>query len=191
MRLMTNEQHEPPDQADEGGAAQLEQFVHVLTNSQSHLRAYLVAALGNYDDALEVLQRTNVVLWRNARKFRAGAEFMPWAIALARYEIMSFYRDRQRDRHVFTEEVAMLMLQTAAAQPPDLAERQAALRFCVAKLNNTSQEMIKLRYETQSSIAQMATQLHRTEDSIKSALLRVRKQLAECINKRLLAESAG
>lgn len=173
-----------------GGEPPLERFVRELTDSQGRLKAYLLAALGNYDDASEVLQRTNLVLWRNAENFRPGAAFMPWAITLARYEIMSFYRDRSRDRHVFTEEVALLMLQAAVEQHSDLVERQLALRFCIGKLTDTSREMIALRYEHRTPIVQIAARLHRTEGAIKSALVRIRKTLADCIVKRLETESA-
>lgn len=170
---------------DDGNPSELETFIQHLTECQGNLRAYLLAALGNYNDASEVLQQTNLVLWRNARSFRAGAEFMPWAITLAKYEIMSFYRDRSRDRHVFTEEVAAMMLQAAAAEMPNLSERQVALRECLKHLPPTSQEMIKLRYENRTSIVQMAEKLKRTENAVKSALVRVRKSLEQCINRRI------
>jgi RNA polymerase sigma-70 factor, ECF subfamily len=171
--------------SDPGGDREMEEFIAKLTDSQSNLKTYLLAALGNLDDAMEVLQRTNLVLWRNARNFRPEAEFMPWAITLAKYEIMSFYRDRGRDRHVFSEEVATLMLQTAAAELPDLTDRMMALRDCVNKLPAASQEMLRLRYGSRASIAQIAEQLNRTQDAIKSALARVRKSLEGCIDRRI------
>ena len=184
---MSDDQEPQPDTPPD---PQLDGFVHQLTESQSSLRAYLLAALGNYDDASEVLQRTNLVLWRNARKFRPEAEFMPWAVTLARFEVMSFYRDRSRDRHVFTEELALLMLQSAETEKVDLVDRQAALRQCIAQLPQTSREMVAMRYESRTSIAAMATRMERTENAIKSALVRIRKALAECITKRMEVDSA-
>ncbi|WP_425400138.1 sigma-70 family RNA polymerase sigma factor [Aeoliella sp.] len=175
---------------DSVGGSEIENFVHLLTESQGSLKAYLLAALGNFDDAAEVLQRTNLTLWRNAAKFRPGAEFMPWAVTLARYEVMSFYRDRSRDRHVFSEEVALLMLSAATEHAPDLDDRHHALRICLGELPKASQKMIQLRYEHRSPIAEIARELKRTEDAIKSALLRIRKSLANCILKRLELDSA-
>lgn len=181
------------DESDKGNSeapspqeeANLDRFVQQLTNSQSNLRAYLVASLGNYEDASEVLQQTNLVLWRNAQSFRPGADFMPWALTLAKYEIMSFYRDRRRDRHVFTEEVATLMLRTASEELPDLNERFTALRECIGKLSEDHREMVRLRYEDKAPIARIAKQLARTENSIKSALVRIRQSLGNCISRRL------
>jgi RNA polymerase sigma-70 factor, ECF subfamily len=181
------DQHEANQSADraEQVDAGLEEFIYLLTESQTSLKAYLLAALGSYDDAAEVLQRTNLVLWRNAKSFRAGADFMSWAVTLAKYEIMSFYRDRRRDRHVFSEELATLMLQTAADDLPNISERHTALRECVAQLPTTSREMIRLRYEDRKPIQQIAERLERTDNAIKSALLRIRKSLATCIRRRV------
>lgn len=164
---------------------QLSEFIEKLTASQSILRAYILAALGNYNDAADVLQRTNLTLWKNADSFREGSEFMPWASTLAKYEILSFYRDRGRDRHVFSEEVATLMLQAVATQVPDVTDRQIALRHCLEKLPARSRDLLRHRYEGGASVAEIAAQTRRSEDSVKSAMLRVRKKLENCIEGRL------
>jgi len=104
---------------------------------------------------------------------------------------MSFYRDRNRDRHIFSEELAMMMLQIADEKRPDVSDRQVALRFCLDKLPNASRELILLRYEHQTPIRKMADKLQRTEDAIKSALVRIRKSLANCITNRMVKDSAA
>lgn len=164
---------------------QLSQFIEKLTESQSTLRAYILAALGDYNDAADVLQRTNLTLWRNAESFRAGSEFMPWAATLAKYEVLSFYRDRGRDRHVFNEDVAMLLLQSVSTEVLDVTDRQIALRQCLASLPDHSRELLKQRYAGGASVSEMAAANRKSEDSIKSSLLRVRKKLESCIESRL------
>lgn len=163
----------------------LEGFVRELTVAQPRLRAYLLATLGNAEDAGEVHQRTNLALWRNAAAFRLGADFMPWAITIAKYEVLSFYRDQSRDRHVFVEDVALLMLDTASKGVERLEERQEALRQCVTQLEEPSQAILRLRYEDEKSIAEIAESTKRTADAIKSALLRIRKALERCVTLRL------
>lgn len=163
----------------------LEEFIRQLTLSQSRLRAYLLATIGNAEDAAEVHQRTNLTLWRKAASFRHGSEFMPWAITIAKYEVLSFYRDQSRDRHVFVEDVAMLMLETATKVEGRLEDRQEALRRCVSELGNTSQTLLRLRYEEEKSIGEIAAATKRTADAVKSALLRVRKSLQKCVTLRL------
>jgi RNA polymerase sigma-70 factor (ECF subfamily) len=179
---------------DEGpppeGAPDLATFIGCLTESQGRVRAFLLAALGNYDDAAEVLQRTNLVLWRNAASFRPGADFMPWALTLAKYEILSFYRDRSRDRHVFSQELAERMMNVAENDLVDVPSRQAALRECLKPLKGTPRRLIDMRYDGGQSIAEMARALGKSEASVKMQLMRVRRSLENCIQARLQGEPA-
>ncbi|WP_425396052.1 sigma-70 family RNA polymerase sigma factor [Aeoliella sp.] len=181
---MDNKQEPDSELNPADDAAGLDRFVTCLTESQSSLHAFLVASLGNYDDAGEVLQRTNLALWRKARQFDPEAKFMPWAVAVARYEVLAFYRDRSRDKHVFSEELAVNMLDATATLLPELTPRLAALRECIAELPATSRDMLRHRYEDDATLLQISQQLDRTENAIKFALVRIRKALAACIDRR-------
>lgn len=165
--------------------AGLDDFIQQLTASQSRLRAYILASLGNLVDTADVLQRTNLALWKNARRFRPDAEFLPWAVTLARYEILSFYRDRSRDRHVFSEDVALMMLDAVREEAPDPDDRQAALRECLEQLPAGSRELLTRRYSAGESMSQIAETTRRSENAVKCAFVRIRKALAKCIETRL------
>jgi RNA polymerase sigma-70 factor, ECF subfamily len=175
---------ETPTMSDERSEA-LEAYVQQLTASQSRLRGYILASLGNYADAADVLQRTNLVLWKKAGEFRPGAEFLPWGLTIARYEVLSFLRDGQRDRHVYSTAVAELMLDSATAEASDANERQVALRKCLEKVPRRNRELLWQRYSAEMSIRQIAAEANRTEDSIKSLFLRIRKGLERCVEASL------
>lgn len=179
----------PRDDDSHGDGADTERFIAELTQAQASLRAYIFAAVGNHNDTSDILQRANLVLWKNAGGFRPGAPFMPWAITITKYEVLSHYRDRSRDRHVFAEDVAMLMFQTAQERMSDPNDRQVALRECVEQLPKTSREMVRLRYESGDSIRQIAEALDRSDNAIKCAFLRIRKSLEQCVERQLQAES--
>ncbi len=163
----------------------LDAFVQELTAAQGNLRAYILASLGSTADTSDVLQRTNLVLWKNASKFRSSEKFLPWALTLAKFEILSYCRDKSRDRHVYPEDLAALMLDTARDELGDPSDRNEALKHCLEKLTAQQNEVLKLRYYEDKSISQMATSLKRTENAVKSGLLRVRRALQECIERRL------
>lgn len=186
-----------PDGPDHSGARgdlpdldgpDLDGFVAELISRQSHLRAYILASIGDHNDAFDILQRTNLVLWKSVENFRPGSDFLPWAMTIARYEILSYYRDRGRDRHVFTEEVATLMIQAVQDRTPDPTARQLALRRCVSELPVKSRDLIRRRYELGQSIQEIADSLRRTENAIKCSFLRVRKSLQQCVSRRLGVE---
>lgn len=160
----------------------LDDYVQSLTASQGRLRGFILASLGNYADTADVLQRTNLILWKKAREFRPDAPFLPWALTIARYEVLSFIRDSQRDRHVYSSDVAEMMLDAAAAEASDPNDRQLALRKCLEKVSGHSRDMLWQRYGAEKSIRQIAAETNRTEDSVKSLFLRIRKSLARCVD---------
>jgi RNA polymerase sigma-70 factor (ECF subfamily) len=174
-----------PDNQQPTSEGDLATFILRLTESQGRLRAFLLAALGNYEDADEVLQRTNLVLWRNASSFRIDADFMPWAVTLAKYEILSFYRDRGRDRHVFSQELAEQMLKVAESDAVEITARQAALRECLKPISASLRRLLDMRYDGGQTIAEIAGAIGKTEASVKMQLMRIRRSLENCVQAKI------
>ena len=168
----------------------LDVFVQELIKCQSRVRAYISVALGNHADADDVLQRTNLVLWKKAREFRPEADFVSWALGIARYEVLTFLRSRRRERHVFSPDVAMLMLDAAADEITTPGDRQAALLRCLERLPGRSRNLLWLRYNQEKSIKQIASETGRTDDSVKCQFLRLRKALERCIDSALRTTTA-
>jgi RNA polymerase sigma-70 factor (ECF subfamily) len=168
-----------------GDADRLDDYVQQLTASQSRLRGYILASLGNYANTADVLQRANLTLWKKAGEFRAGADFLPWALTITRYEILAFLRDHRRDRHVFSEDVAELMLNAAASEVSEPGDRQVALRRCLEKLPHRSRDLLWQRYDADKSIKQIASDAQRSVDSVKCLFLRIRKNLERCVEAAL------
>jgi len=74
-----------------------DEFVRALTESQTALRGYCRASLGHGEEAKEALQRTNIVLWKKSGDWDRGTEFLKWAVAVAKFEVLGVIRDRQRN----------------------------------------------------------------------------------------------
>ena len=55
-------------------------------------------------------------------------------------------------------------------------------------LTTENRELVEHRYYRATPIAELAEKLNRTAGSIKVALLRIRRQLADCVMKRLGTE---
>ena len=52
-----------------------ESFVRLMTAHQGRLFGYILSLLGDIDQANDVLQEANMVLWRNAAEFQPGSNF--------------------------------------------------------------------------------------------------------------------
>lgn len=80
-----------------------ELFIRSLTESQSRLYGHIYSLRGNHHAAAEVLQETNLVLWRKLDEFRAGSDFIPWAFGVARFQVLAHLGDTKRPRARFVD----------------------------------------------------------------------------------------
>ncbi|QDU57241.1 sigma-70 family RNA polymerase sigma factor [Aeoliella mucimassa] len=168
--------------------ADYEEFVQHLTKEQTYLLNYITALLcGDVLAAENVLQETNLVLWRKATEFTSGTSFRAWSRKVAHWQIMAYLRDIRRDRHVFSEELIAQISNRDAEFATD-PETRGALRDCIKKLHQTQSELVKLRYEESLPIGTIAERAGRSEDAIRSALLRIRRSLLSCIESKLSPE---
>ena len=162
-------------------------FIQLLTGEQTWLFSYITSLLGDVNDASNVLQQTNMVLWRKADEFTLGTHFQAWARKIAYYQTLAYLRDRKRDRHIFDE----ALLQQIASRPEtvDEDERRVALRHCLGTLSEDTLDLLRQRYAPGRSIGEIAKQRHKTEGAIKMALMRVRQALVHCIERQLESTS--
>lgn len=165
-----------------------EQFVRHITEHQNRLFAYIFSLLGDHARAADVLQETNMVLWRKLGEFRAGAPFLPWAFAIARFQVMANTRDKNRDRCVLDSDLVELLSVEAETQADRFEETRVALRGCLQNLTDDNRQLVEMRYFKSLSINELATSLKRGTSAVKVALLRARRQLADCIENQLATE---
>ena len=166
-----------------------EQFIRLLTENQNRLYSYIFSLIGERSHAADVLQETNVVLWRKIDEFDLRKPFLPWAFTIARYQVLANLRDRKRDRVLLDSELVETISSEAEAMSEQIESVRDALSRCLERLNASNRELIESRYFEAKSLDEMAQDSSRSMGAIKVALLRVRKQLAQCIQHRLAAES--
>src|SRR6478672_10867592 len=160
-----------------------EEFVQLLTGEQTRLFGYIVTLLGDVNDANNVVQQVNMVLWRKADEFQPGTNFHMWAKKTAYYQTLAFLRDRKRDKLVFDDDV----LEQLASRPDDVVEdeRRVALRHCLGGISGDSLDLLQLRYAPGKPISEIARLRQKTEGAVKMALMRIRQTLVHCIEGQL------
>jgi RNA polymerase sigma-70 factor (ECF subfamily) len=160
-----------------------EAYVQHLIDEQTALFAYITTLLGNLNDASNVLQQTNLVLWRKVAEFTPGTNFQSWSRKTAYYQTLAFLRDKKRDKHIFDQ----ALLEKLAARPAtaDEDERRIALRHCLGTISADSLGLLRQRYAPGTSISDIAKQRRKSEGAIRNALMRVRQSLVQCIERQL------
>jgi RNA polymerase sigma-70 factor (ECF subfamily) len=105
-------------------------FVALLTGSQRRLHAYIFSLVWNPADADDILQETNIVLLKKAAEYDTTRDFLPWALAIARFQALAGLKRRQRLRFVFDDALTMLLADDAEREDPVLEARRLALATC-------------------------------------------------------------
>ena len=141
-----------------------EAFVAQLTAAQGNLYAYVCALLGGTRDAADVLQETNLVLWRKAHEFDSARDFTAWAHKFAYLQVMAHREKRTRDRHVsnFSADTLGKMAAKLETYSGEFAQRVRLLDECIKKLSDYQRELIRLRYVERlgvKTISHQATQV--------------------------------
>lgn len=162
-----------------------ENLVALITRHQSLLHAYILSLLPNQSMADDILQETNLVLWRKASEFDHSRPFLPWACRIAWFQVKASRRDSARDRHIFDPDLVDLL---AAEDDSDLDTTTAldhALQDCLDQLPEEKRELILHRYQPDSSVNEMAAARNLTSGALAAQLHRIRQMLESCVEGKL------
>ena len=136
------------------------------------------------DEAEDVLQETNAVLWRKAHDFELGTNFGAWMLKVAYFQVMAHRRRLTRDHLVFDDDFLQDIAEDAEQQCEWQGEKQRRLGDCIGKLTERYQELIRRRYTEGATLKFIAAQSGQSENSIKQALFRARAALIECVKRQ-------
>lgn len=165
------------------------EFIRLFTRHEPALRGYILAMIPNWNDAEDVLQQTNTVLWEKFSQFEQGTSFLAWARQIARFEVLHWRRAQSRDRLRFSDDFANMVADETEAMESELSTLHESLVQCFAELPEKDQELTRLRYVQQLSAQGTADRLGRKLDAIYKALARIRRTLFECIQRKQAEEA--
>ena len=168
-----------------------ERFVSDLTSSQPRLFAYVLSLLRNPDEARDVLQETNLVLWKKLDEYPEIASFEAWSTKVAYFQVLAYRRDRGRDRHQFDEQLISQVAEAAEKATKDTDQRMTYLSACIEKLSESHRELLSNRYAKQISVKEMAKNMGKTPAALGMTLYRVRRVLMDCVEIRLQSEGSS
>lgn len=169
---------------------ELQAFVKQLLAHQTALRAYIVSLMPGSDDAEDVLQDVNVVLWEKMNDFEDGTNFRAWVFAVARIAIKAKFRDNKRhlSPSVDAELIQAIDEVWNKSAPQDTSRKQRALDRCLEQLKQKDRDLIKARYTKGTNLEIHAQEVGRSADSLRTTLSRARAKLRDCVQGRLSSE---
>jgi RNA polymerase sigma-70 factor (ECF subfamily) len=156
---------------------------------QTALRSYLLAAVRHHAEAEELLQDVSVAVMESLSQLRDEQGFLPWAREIARRRVLACRRESSRMRAVDPDLIVTL------AEAAERVERQTptsriqdVLRQCLDGLPSQSRHIVLQRYRDAGGIEILAKRLQRSVQAVYAILKRIKKNLRDCVERRLAEE---
>lgn len=162
-------------------------FEEIVRSYQADVRILTRRHFGSLAEADEVAQEIFVQVYRGLSGFRGESSLRTWILSLARNQIRVHIRNESRRRRRSETVVPPEFLETKAVEDTDpfqteeAEEKLKALSDCVARLGERQRSLLEAFYYQQQSAEMIASEFSRTAGSVRMLLMRIRKQLADCV----------
>jgi RNA polymerase sigma-70 factor (ECF subfamily) len=166
----------------------VDSFVRLLGQNQRRIFLFVMSMVPDWNEAEEIMQETNLVLWREFGRFQPGTNFSAWACKVALHQVLAWRKRVRRDRLEFSPTFLEHVADEASAGSEALEERSQRLARCIERLPEDHRQMLRLRYGDGLAIETMSRRLERSEDAVYRALSRIRRVLHECVTRSFLME---
>ena len=165
-----------------------EVFLQYFAQDRDRILAYIQSLLPHRADAEDVFQRCSIVLWRKFHDFDVQQEFLPWACGVAFYEVRNFLRVAARDRLQFNDTLITQLAEHRLSTLQHMDRRLDALRGCLDGLKREDRELLTAAYDDTRPLSDFAKSTGRAVQTLYNRLSLVRRQLLNCVQRKLTME---
>jgi len=162
-----------------------EQFTESVIANQRRLYAYILTLLPDPNDASDVLQQTNMALWRESGSFEEGTDFVAWSLRVAYYRVLEHRTKQKRQRKRFSTVLVETLADEMQSESSDENHRLEAMLKCLEHLRPRDRELVYRRYSKGEMVSAMAASMGQSANALANQLYRIRRSLWKCIQSRL------
>lgn len=163
-----------------------EKFISSLAKHGGMLRGYIRNGVRAPQDVDELMQRVSLIAWKKIDQLDDWDNFPKWAATIARYEMLSFRREKARDRLQFNDDVWDKLVSESVVE--DLQFRERRIRYleeCLKELPEYKRALLEKAYNGETSMKDLAKESNRSPESIYKMMSRLRFTLLLCIERKL------
>jgi RNA polymerase sigma-70 factor (ECF subfamily) len=166
---------------------QEETLVKYLIRYKDVLEGMLTAMVGDSHAAEDLFQDTAVILTRKREEVPEDCPFLAWSRAVAFNVACDYRKKTTRRKVVFLDTEALDALGKAFQEldPASWDSRSEALRQCADTLPERQREILRLKYEKNFSVDDVAASLSTSRGAVDTMLYRIRQALTRCVEGRL------
>ena len=164
------------------------QFVQLLTENQTDIFSFILSRVPRSADAEDLLQETTKIMWEKFDTFDVDTNFRGWALTIARFNILNYYRKNKKQNQLF-DELILANIESISADLVNADDRVDALRQCVKLLPSKQTTLLQMRFTDGIEVKVIAQQLRRSIPGVYKMFAKIQLSLMHCINKRFVMEN--
>lgn len=166
--------------------ARMDEVLALFARYQRRLYAYIASVLPDPAATDEVLQETNIIVWRKFDQFVPESDFRAWVYRIAHFEIRKYLeRQRRRQGVAFSDELVEELAATYEEREPLLEARRDVLPGCIEQLPPQDRELVDQVYGQGIDVPVLADRTGRAPTSLYRSLRRIRQLLFNCVELKL------
>ncbi len=163
-------------------------FIKLYLANERRIYGYVRALIPNWSDVDDIIQETASVMWSKFDGFEKGTNFTAWALKIAHFQVLSYYKNKKKNRIYFSQGTVESLSEKIASKNPNIDERLSILKKCLQKLKPNELSLIQMRYEPGSSTKSVSQRTGKELHVLYRLFNKVHAKLLMCV-RRTLAEA--
>jgi RNA polymerase sigma-70 factor (ECF subfamily) len=168
-----------------GPGQDAEFFVRLFIDGQREILRYILSFVPNVDDSHEILQETAAELWKKFDEYDPGRPFVPWARRFAFVQVLRYREQKVRQSKYLSLDVINRIAAVRQEEAEALEDRRLALVTCLERLGDPERFLVEQRYACRIPVVKLSEVTGQEISTLYKALARIRRQLFDCINRRM------
>ena len=163
-------------------------FIRLYQSTERRLYGFILSLIPNWNEADDIIQETAVIMWSKFKDFKQGTDFTAWSLRIARYQILNHLKKKKSNQKKFDHSTLQAIEQSYISSSDRLDDLRETLQKCLNKLPDKDKELIRMRYELNSTVKVVANRIDRGIDAVYKSLNRIHIQLLKCIRRTLWSQ---
>jgi len=168
-----------------------EQLLRHFVEEDAVLRSYVHACTRNHQDADDVIQDIWRTLATKLDQYDDSRPFRPWAMGVARLQVLKWRQSKARSREILSGEVMDLLAATAEESADEIDMRLSFIKACLKNLTMASRNIVEMKYMLDLRAQDIAERIGRNVAAVEMSLVRSRRTLRDCIEEQVKMSMAA
>ncbi|MBK1789896.1 sigma-70 family RNA polymerase sigma factor [Persicirhabdus sediminis] len=138
-------------------------------------------------EADDIVQDTFLHIVQHQDELAQIENFRAWMFKIARFKILSYFRDHQRSKvsHLSDENLQMVLDEAEFQNDQQISDRVDQLKNCLKKLPHKSKVILDQHYYKGFALHEIAAKAGKSNGAIYNAVSRIRQMLKQCLESNL------